>query len=64
MTSPSVWRTKPGSREQLQRLALLSRITHAIGERQDLRSIFQVVVARLEEELPVDFCGICMHDAG
>jgi len=50
--------------EQVQRLALLSRITHAIGERQDLRSIFQVVVARLEEELPVDFCGICMHDAG
>ncbi|HET9474352.1 MAG TPA: PAS domain S-box protein, partial [Steroidobacteraceae bacterium] len=50
--------------EQLQRLALLSRITHAIGERQDLRSIFQVVVARLEEEMPVDFCGICMHDAG
>ncbi len=50
--------------EQLQRLALLSRITHAIGERQDLRSIFQVVVARLEEELPVDFCGICLHDAG
>ncbi|HEX6720948.1 MAG TPA: PAS domain S-box protein, partial [Burkholderiaceae bacterium] len=50
--------------EQLQRLALLSRITRAIGERQDLRSIFQVVVARLEEELPVDFCGICMHDVG
>ncbi len=50
--------------EQLQRLALLSRITRAIGERQDLRSIFQVVVARLEEELPVDFCGIYMHEPG
>jgi PAS domain S-box-containing protein len=50
--------------EQLQRLALLSRITHAIGERQDLRSIFQVVVARLEEELPVDFCCICLYDPG
>jgi PAS domain S-box-containing protein len=50
--------------EQLQRLALLSRITHAIGERQDLRSIFQVVVARLEEELPVDFCCICLYDIG
>jgi PAS domain S-box-containing protein len=49
--------------EQLQRLALLSRITHAIGERQDLRSIFEVVVARLEEELTVDFCAIYMHDA-
>jgi PAS domain S-box-containing protein len=50
--------------EQLQRLALLSRITHAIGERQDLRSIFQVVVARLEDELPVDFCCICLYDMG
>jgi PAS domain S-box-containing protein len=49
--------------EQLQRLALLSRITHAIGERQDLRSIFQVVVARLEDELQVDFCSICLFDA-
>ena len=32
--------------EQMQRLALMSRITRAIGERQDLRSIFQVVVAQ------------------
>ncbi|MEJ0084633.1 MAG: PAS domain S-box protein [Pseudomonadota bacterium] len=51
-------------REQLQRLALLSRITHAIGERQDLRSIFQVVVRTIEEELPVDFCCICLYDMG
>jgi len=50
--------------EQLQRLALLSRITRAVGERQDLRSIFQVVAARLEEELPVDFCTICLYEAG
>jgi PAS domain S-box-containing protein len=50
--------------EQLQRLALLARITRAIGERQDLRSIFQVVVARLEEELPVDFCSICLYEPG
>ena len=48
--------------EQLQRLALLSRITRVIGERQDLRSIFQVVVHALEEELPVDFCSICLYD--
>jgi PAS domain S-box-containing protein len=50
--------------EQLQRLALLSRITRAIGERQDLRSIFQVMTARLEEELPVDFCCIFLYDMG
>jgi PAS domain S-box-containing protein len=48
---------------QLQRLALLSRITRAIGERQDLRSIFQVVVRALEDELPVDFCMVCLYDA-
>ncbi|HEX6639025.1 MAG TPA: PAS domain S-box protein, partial [Steroidobacteraceae bacterium] len=48
--------------EQLQRLALLARITRAIGERQDLSSIFQVMVARLEEELPVDFCCIFLYD--
>ncbi len=50
--------------EQLQRLALMSRVTHAIGERQDLRSIFQVVAARLEEEMPVDFCCIFLYDMG
>jgi signal transduction histidine kinase/ActR/RegA family two-component response regulator len=49
-------------REQLQRLALLSKVTRAIGERQDLRSIFQVVVRTLEEEMPVDFCCICLYD--
>jgi PAS domain S-box-containing protein len=50
--------------EQLQRLALLSRVTRAIGERQDLRSIFQVVVRTIEDELPVDFCLICLYDEG
>jgi PAS domain S-box-containing protein len=48
--------------EQLRRLALLSRVTHAIGERQDLRSIFQVVVRTLEDDLPVDFCMILLHE--
>jgi PAS domain S-box-containing protein len=50
--------------EQLQRLALMSRITRAIGERQDLRSIFQVVVRSIEDELPVDFCCIGLYDVG
>ena len=48
--------------EQLRRLALLSRITRAIGERQDLRSIFQAVVRAVEDELPVDFCLVCLYD--
>jgi PAS domain S-box-containing protein len=50
--------------EQLQRLALLARITRAIGERQDLRSIFQVIVRSIEDELPVDFCCIGLYDMG
>jgi PAS domain S-box-containing protein len=49
--------------EQLQRMALLSRITRAIGERQDLASIFQVVVRTIEEELPVDLCCVCLYDS-
>ena len=48
----------------MQRLALMSRITRGIGERQDLRSIFQVVVGSIEDELPVDFCAIGLYDMG
>lgn len=47
---------------QLGRLNLLHQITRSIGERQDLRSIFQVVVRSLEEQLAVDFACICLHD--
>jgi len=48
---------------QLSRLDLLQRITRAIGERQDLASIFQVVLRRLEDELPIDFGCMCLYDA-
>jgi signal transduction histidine kinase/ActR/RegA family two-component response regulator len=47
---------------QLERLELLRRITHAIAERQDLHSIFQVVVRSLEEHLPVDFAVMCDYE--
>ena len=47
---------------QLARLHLLEHITRAIGERQDLASILQVVVRTLEEELPLDFSCICLYD--
>jgi len=47
---------------QLARLNLLQQITRAIGERQDVHSIFQVVIRTLEEHLPVDFCCICRYD--
>jgi signal transduction histidine kinase/ActR/RegA family two-component response regulator len=48
---------------QLARLELFNQITRAIGERQDLQSIFQVVIRNLEEHLPVDFCCVCLYDA-
>jgi PAS domain S-box-containing protein len=47
---------------QLARLSLLQHITRAIGERQDIQSIFQVVIRTLEEQLPLDFCCICLYD--
>ncbi len=46
---------------QLSRLDLLYRITRAIGERHDLQSIFQVVIRRLEEDLPIDFGCVCLY---
>jgi signal transduction histidine kinase/ActR/RegA family two-component response regulator/HAMP domain-containing protein len=47
---------------QLARLAQLHHITRATGERQDLKSIFQVVIRSLEDHLPVDFGCICLYD--
>jgi PAS domain S-box-containing protein len=47
---------------QLERLGLLDRLTRAIGERQDLHSILQVVVRSLEDQLPLDFCCVCIYD--
>src|SRR5882757_3828523 len=52
------------SQSQLGRLDLLHRITRAIGERQDLPSIFQVLLGYLEEELPIDFGCIALYDPG
>jgi signal transduction histidine kinase len=49
-------------RAQVERLNLLHQITHAIGERQDLNSILQVVVRSLEDHLPVDFTCVCLYD--
>ncbi|MFZ6742476.1 response regulator [Undibacterium sp. JH2W] len=46
---------------QLARLNLLHQITRSIGERQDLRSIFQVVIRSLEDHLPVDFSCVCLY---
>jgi PAS domain S-box-containing protein len=51
-------------RTQLARLSLLDRTTRAIAERQDLRSIFQVVLRNLEDNLPIDFGCIGLRAAG
>jgi signal transduction histidine kinase/ActR/RegA family two-component response regulator/uncharacterized membrane protein affecting hemolysin expression len=48
---------------QLARLALMQHITRAIAERQDLPSIFQVVLQTLEDNLPIDFCCVCQYDS-
>jgi PAS domain S-box-containing protein len=48
---------------QLARLKLLDHTTRAIGERQDLRSIFQVVVRSLEDHLRIDFGCVCLYDS-
>jgi PAS domain S-box-containing protein len=48
--------------EQLARLELLNRISRAIGERQDLQSIFQVVIQNIEENLPVDFSSVYLYN--
>ncbi len=47
---------------QLARLELLNRITRGIGERQDIASIFQVVVRSLEEDLPAELACICLYE--
>lgn len=49
-------------RLHLERLNLLHQVTRAIGERQDLASIFQVVIRSVEDELPADFCALCLYD--
>ena len=47
---------------QVERLNLLHQITRAIGERQDLQSIFQVVLRHVEDSLPIDFGCICLYN--
>jgi PAS domain S-box-containing protein len=49
--------------EQLERLNLLQQITHAIGERHDMASIYQVVIRTLEDRLPIDFGCVCTYAA-
>jgi signal transduction histidine kinase len=47
---------------QFGRLKLLNTITRAIGMRQDLHSIAQVLIGTLEDQLPVDFGCVCLYE--
>src|SRR5207244_11931627 len=47
---------------RLARLRRLEQITRAIGERQDLHSIFRVAIHSLEEHLPIDFGCIALQE--
>jgi len=47
---------------QLERLSLLDQVTCAIGDRQDLPSIYQVTLQNLEERLPADFSCVLNYD--
>lgn len=55
-------KTEEKLQTQLGRLNLLDQITRLIGERQDLRSVFQVVIRALEDSLPIDFGCVCLFD--
>lgn len=55
-------RAEQQTRSKLAHLDLLRQITQAMGERQDLQSIFQVVTQRLEDELPTDYACFCLYD--
>ncbi|HEY6482686.1 MAG TPA: ATP-binding protein, partial [Steroidobacteraceae bacterium] len=57
-----IQRSEGSLHAQLGRLDLLQHITRAIGDRQDLHSIFLVVLSSLEENLPIDFGCFLLHD--
>jgi signal transduction histidine kinase/ActR/RegA family two-component response regulator len=46
---------------QFDRLSLIDRITRSVGARQDISSIFQVVIRSLEDQMPVDFALIGLY---
>ncbi len=47
---------------QLGRMRLLDRITRSVAERQDMASIFQVVIHSLEDYMPVDFAMVGLYN--
>ncbi len=56
-------RTESALRQQFVRTSLLNQITHAISERQDMESIFHVVLRQLEQNLGLDLGVAALFDA-
>jgi PAS domain S-box-containing protein len=50
-------------REQVGRLALLDRITRAIGERLELDGVLRIVTTQVEAHLPAELCAVLVRDA-
>ncbi len=55
--------SKRESQAQLARMQLLNQITRAISHRQNLDSIYNVVVNHVEERLPSDFCLMATYNS-
>ena len=53
---------KRQSQTRLEQMSLLHQITRAIGSRQDLNNIYQIVVNEVEQKLPADFCVMGTYD--
>jgi signal transduction histidine kinase/ActR/RegA family two-component response regulator len=58
-----IQQSEAGLHAQLKRLSLLQHITRATGDRQDLDSIFRVVIGSLEQNLPIDFGCFLLRDS-
>ncbi len=56
-------RAEADLKQQLTRIRLLNQITQGVSERQDLDSIFGVVLGQLEEHLPVDLGCVYLFSA-
>lgn len=55
-------RSEAKLRDQLGWLALLEQITRAINNHLDFKQILKVVTDDLEDNLPLDFCCVCLFD--
>jgi signal transduction histidine kinase/FixJ family two-component response regulator/HAMP domain-containing protein len=60
--STALKETEQRLRAQIARLDLLHHTTRAIGDRLDLQSIYQVILRRLEDNMPIEFGCVCLYD--